>query len=58
MRQCFVCAAREATRLVTCTDVNGDEVLRVESCEECEPRHVPQGRVVTIKSVPLGRGER
>jgi hypothetical protein len=53
---CFVCEERPAVRLVTCEDIRGDVVLRLHCCEECEPRHIPTGDVVTVRSVPLEVG--
>ena len=48
---CFVCDA-PATRRVIVSKIDG-VALRYVCCDECEPRHIPQGEIVVIKTEPL-----
>ena len=50
---CFVCLVAPATRRVTVIKTDNTE-WGYDCCESCEPRHIPQGDVLIIRSAPLG----
>jgi transcription elongation factor Elf1 len=50
---CFVCG-KSATVKVTVEKTDPKENLTYDCCDEHEPRHIPQGDVVFIRTVPLG----
>ena len=49
--KCFICG-NPATRRVIVSKMEG-ESMRYVCCDSCEPTHIPQGDVVSIKTEPL-----
>lgn len=52
--QCFVCMTAPATRRVTVTKTDNSKT-RFNCCDGCEPRHIPQGDVLLIQTMPIVR---
>ncbi|WP_416902781.1 hypothetical protein [Micromonospora echinospora] len=48
--KCYVCG-QQATVQVVVKTMTGE--TRYRACDTCEPRHIPQGDVVSIATTPL-----
>lgn len=49
---CFICG-KPATRKVTVEKTDPEKNMSYPCCDGCEPRHIPQGDVVLIRTVPI-----
>lgn len=49
---CYICG-KPATVRVTVEKTDPSKNVRYVCCAECEPRHIPQGDVVLIRTQPI-----